>query len=82
MGSKTIHIRYFSLLGEKRGSQQETLKTEARNAEELFAELRRKQGMTFTTHIVKVAINNQFAEWHTPLQEGDTVAFLPPFSGG
>lgn len=30
----------------------------------------------------RVAINWEFAEWDTPLQEGDEVAFIPPVSGG
>ncbi|QVL52933.1 MAG: MoaD/ThiS family protein [Cyanobium sp. M30B3] len=31
---------------------------------------------------IRVAINQQFAEAHTPLAEGDELAFLPPISGG
>ena len=31
---------------------------------------------------VRVAINQQFADPHTPLQHGDELAFLPPISGG
>jgi len=31
---------------------------------------------------VRVAINRQFAEVHTPLADGDELAFLPPISGG
>ena len=31
---------------------------------------------------VRVAINQQFAGWDTPLRDGDELAFLPPISGG
>ncbi|MCP9927046.1 MoaD/ThiS family protein [Cyanobium sp. CH-040] len=31
---------------------------------------------------VRVAINQQFATWHSPLAGGDELAFLPPISGG
>ncbi len=31
---------------------------------------------------VRVAINQQFASWDTPLRNGDELAFLPPISGG
>jgi molybdopterin synthase sulfur carrier subunit len=31
---------------------------------------------------IRVAINQQFAEVHTPLADGDELAFLPPISGG
>jgi molybdopterin converting factor small subunit len=29
-----------------------------------------------------VAVNAEFAEWSTPLREGDAVVFLPPVAGG
>lgn len=28
------------------------------------------------------SVNQQFAPWHTPLSDGDEIAFLPPVSGG
>jgi molybdopterin converting factor small subunit len=31
---------------------------------------------------IRVAINQQFADVHTPLADGDELAFLPPISGG
>ncbi|WP_438983005.1 MoaD/ThiS family protein [Vulcanococcus sp.] len=31
---------------------------------------------------VRIAINQEFAEAHTPLHPGDELAFLPPISGG
>jgi molybdopterin converting factor small subunit len=31
---------------------------------------------------LRVAINQQFASWDTPLTSGDELAFLPPISGG
>lgn len=31
---------------------------------------------------LKVAVNQSWAEWDSPLQDGDEVAFLPPVSGG
>ena len=31
---------------------------------------------------IRVAINQRFAEAHTPLADGDELAFLPPISGG
>ena len=82
MAEKKIHVRYFAMMGEKRGCQTETLKTKARTPEELFNELKELHGFKFTTHIVKVAINDRFEDWNAPLKEGDTVALLPPFSGG
>jgi molybdopterin synthase sulfur carrier subunit len=31
---------------------------------------------------IRVAINQQFAPWDSPLAGGDELAFLPPISGG
>ena len=31
---------------------------------------------------IRVALNQQFASWDTPLTAGDELAFLPPISGG
>ena len=31
---------------------------------------------------IRVAINQQFASWDSPLTAGDELAFLPPISGG
>lgn len=31
---------------------------------------------------LRVAVNHTWADWDTPLKEGDEVAILPPVSGG
>jgi molybdopterin converting factor subunit 1 len=31
---------------------------------------------------VRVAINQEFADWNAPIAEGDEVAFFPPVTGG
>ncbi len=31
---------------------------------------------------IRVAVNKSWAEWSTPLNDGDEVAFMPPVSGG
>jgi molybdopterin converting factor small subunit len=32
--------------------------------------------------VLKVAVNQNFSDFDTMVQDGDEVAFLPPFSGG
>ncbi|MDP7399502.1 MAG: MoaD/ThiS family protein, partial [Lentisphaeria bacterium] len=31
---------------------------------------------------LKVAINDAFCDWGTPLQTGDAIVFIPPVAGG
>ena len=31
---------------------------------------------------LKVAINDEFRDWHAPLADGDCVVFIPPVAGG
>lgn len=32
--------------------------------------------------VLRIAVNQRFADLQTPLRDGDEVAFLPPVSGG
>jgi len=78
---KTIQIEYFAVLREHVGAANETVATAAATAEALYAELAaRHQFPTLTT--LKVAINDDFADWQAPLSDGDTVVFIPPVAGG
>jgi molybdopterin converting factor subunit 1 len=78
----TIHIAYFALLREQAGRSEETLETAATTPSELFAEIANRHGLNMPTASLRVAINESFADWSSPLADGDTVAFLPPVAGG
>ena len=79
---KTIHVHYFAMFGEDRGKKVETVQTQAATAEELYEELKKKFGFKLPSNIVKAAINNEFVDWKAALKDGDSLALLPPFSGG
>jgi len=79
---RKIRIRYFAILREQAGKSEEALSTDAATPVELFAELRKRYPFTLDPQQLKVAINTEFREWHTPLQEGDSVVFIPPVAGG
>ncbi len=34
------------------------------------------------TKVVRVAINQEFADWSAPVGPGDEIAFFPPVTGG
>lgn len=79
---KKVTIRYFALVGARRGTQTEPYETEAETARQLLHEIQANGHFPLTTNIVKAAINDEFVEWDHPIQDGDQVTLLPPFSGG
>ncbi|HCF59282.1 MAG TPA: molybdopterin synthase sulfur carrier subunit [Myxococcales bacterium] len=79
---KTVTIRYFALVGERRGTQTETYETAAESARALLHEIQASGVLPLTTNIAKAAINDEFVDWDAPIKDGDTVTLLSPFSGG
>ena len=79
---KKVTIRYFALVGARRGTQTEPYETEADTARQLLHEIQANGHFPLTTNIVKAAINDEFVEWDNPIKDGDQITLLPPFSGG
>jgi molybdenum cofactor guanylyltransferase len=79
---RTLQVQYFALLREQAGRNAETVRSPARNARELYRELRARYGLQLEPEQLRVAVNEDFAEWSHPLHDGDTVVFLPPVAGG
>ena len=79
---KTVHLQYFALLREQRGLGAETLATSATTAAQLYDELRVRHGFTLPSDRLRVAVNNEFAPWTTPLTDGAQIVFIPPVAGG
>jgi molybdopterin-guanine dinucleotide biosynthesis protein A/molybdopterin converting factor small subunit len=77
-----LKIQYFAVLREERGVSEETLETRAENPAQLFQELADRHGISFPGDRLKVAINDEFTSWETPLHDGDNVVFIPPVAGG
>ena len=76
-----IRIEYFAILRERAGRDDEELSTGAATVAELFSELDARYGFPERLRM-KVAINDEFAEWEACLKEGDSVVFIPPVAGG
>jgi molybdopterin converting factor small subunit len=79
---KKVAIRYFALVGLRRGTQTEPYETEAGTARQLLHEIQAGSIIPLTTHIAKAAINDQFVDWDATIRDGDQITLLPPFSGG
>lgn len=80
--ARTLRIQYYAILREQAGRSEETLDTTAATPTELYDELRRRHPFQLTAGQLKVALNSEFSDWHTPLRHGDTVVFIPPVAGG
>ncbi len=79
---KTVRVRYFAILREQRGLEEERVTTEAATAGELYEQLRRHHGFTLTADRVRVAVNDEFAAWGVAVGNNDSVVFIPPVAGG
>lgn len=78
----SLHVQYFALFREQAGKREEQLSTIATTPALLYAELQQRYGFKLSLNQLKVAINNEFADWHTTLKLNDRVAFIPPVAGG
>jgi molybdenum cofactor guanylyltransferase len=79
---RRLRVRYFAVLREQAGRSTEELETQASTPRELYEELRRRRGLTLSPEFLRVAVNDEFGDWRSPLADGDTVVFLPPVAGG
>ncbi len=79
---KEISIQYFALFRDARGRSSESMQTDARTPKELYDELGLGQTFPFDERRLKVALNDEFSTWDTPLSSGDNVVFIAPVAGG
>lgn len=80
---RQIHVRFFAILREQAGLASLTAESAAPDAAALYAELQgRFPGLTFPAALLKVSINERYAELTTPLAANDRVVFIPPVAGG
>ena len=79
---KTITVKYFAILHEQRGLAEESLSTEAADAQSLYNALQTAHGFTLPVDRLRAAVNGEFRSWPAPLKDGDEVVFIPPVAGG
>ncbi len=77
-----INIEYFAILREQAGVRDEALQTDAATVAQLYTQLQARHGFVATPSTLKVAINDEFSHWDAPLNNNDTVVFIPPVAGG
>ncbi len=79
---KTITVRYFASFREHAGRREETVSIDAATAGDVFERLKDRHGSAEPPGHCKVAINDEMAEWNSPVNDGDTVLLFPPVAGG
>ena len=79
---KTIRVIYHAMLREQSGKSEETLSTPAKTALELYRQLQNQYNFTLNPDYLKVAINDEYQEGLTQLNDGDNILFIPPIAGG
>jgi molybdopterin synthase sulfur carrier subunit len=81
-----LHIRYFAALRDRMGIHEESVETAEDRATgtALIAWLQRRDptAEALAHPSVRLIINDEIAPKSTALNDGDTIAFCPPFSGG
>jgi len=79
---KTVRVRYFAILREQRGLDEERIVTEAATAGALYEALRGSHPFSLPADRLRVAINGEFRTWETAVSDGDELVFMPPIAGG
>lgn len=77
-----VEVKFFARYREITGIEAEELETAAADLEGFMLDLFRKYPKLSSEKNMLVAVNEAFADPKAPLNEGDTVAVLPPVSGG
>ena len=81
MTTRNITVEYFAVLREHAGKANEQLSTSAATPADLYAELHARYSFP-ELQSLKVAINDEMADWSSPVTDGDTVLLFPPVAGG
>ncbi|MBY0358653.1 MAG: MoaD/ThiS family protein [Candidatus Obscuribacterales bacterium] len=80
--TKEIKIRYFALLREESGLSGETRRTSAVTLAALYDELKKEHSFSLPLTSLRVAVNDEFVAWDSPVQESTEIVFIPPVAGG
>jgi len=80
--SKQITVRYFAGFREHAGVSEESLSLDAATAGDVYRLLQHRHGSGEPLGHCKVAINDEMADWNSPVRDGDTVLLFPPVAGG
>lgn len=79
---RQLHVRFFAVLREQAGCSAVDVESAAPTPAALYAELQARHALTFPVALLRVSVNERYADMSTPLAAGDRIVFIPPVAGG
>ncbi|MFS8856039.1 MoaD/ThiS family protein [Synechococcus sp. H55.5] len=80
--TKTVTIQYVAMLREQSQRSREVLQTDAASYLELYQQVKAKYGFPLAVEDIKVAVNHEFCDLTSPVDDHAFVIFIPPVCGG
>lgn len=77
-----IQILYFAQLADLAGKTEESRTLSDTSPANLYVTLKEAYHFPHEFNQLQVAINHQLSAHETDLKDGDSIAFLPPMTGG
>ena len=77
-----ITVEYFAQFRDLANCAGEVRQTLAESVSDLYQEVAQSHQFNLPIDDLKVAVNEEFADWNYQLKDGDTVVFIPPVAGG
>jgi len=77
-----VNILYFAQLAELAGRSEEVVELSDSSPQALYLILKERYGFPHDFEHIQVAINHELSAQPQKLNDGDTVTFLPPMTGG
>ncbi|HLR62868.1 MAG TPA: molybdopterin converting factor subunit 1 [Lentibacillus sp.] len=76
-----VNVLFFAELQEAAGSEKINVEADGLSVNELKTKLKSSHDLANLDHAM-TAVNEEYSHEDTRLKSGDTVAFIPPVSGG
>ncbi len=77
-----IQLEYYALFRTCTKKSGEILKLESQDPVDLYDQLHLQYRFPISRDRIHLVVNDEYSPWEKPLQQGDTVVFIPPVSGG
>ncbi len=79
---KSIKVKYFASLREQAAIAEESLSTSLATYRELYQFLANQYHFSLADTLIKVAVDDEFADLDDAIQANVCIVFIPPVAGG